>query len=626
MVQGGPVSALAAIFHRDGAPADAADVERMLAAQRERGPDTQRVLCSGAVALGHGLLATTPEDRLAPQPFSADGGALVVTLDGRIDNRDEIADALDPALRGAPDVQVVAAAYSAWDAGFTAQLLGDFAVIVWDARRRELVLARDAVGTRPLYHRDDGRAIRCASHPEALFAGTKDRPAPSFEAMALFLAERHVERAGTLLRGVEALAPGATLRIGASTSRRTAWTWPPAVRPLRLGSPIEYEERLTTTLRAAVRARLRAEGPIAAHVSGGLDSSAIASLATHLTREQGTAAPMLVRCTFPGLACDESPYSQAVADHLGLPITDVTMPGDLAAFAPEPARAPRLHLANPVSHMLVRTIEAAKAHGARVTLTGAGSDQLLQPTGFELADALLRGDVRAVLRWSGIREAPLSFAPYRRLLRQGVGRAMPERVRTAARSLLGRRAALPSWMTPAAVEAARSSAPLLDPELAATFPRLPARRLVTQLAWDADYSYSLVLAGEVAAAHGAELRHPFFDRRVIELLLSFPAEVRADTPPPKALLRRAMRGLLPERVVARESPAEFSPLVQTTLVDAHGERLAELITRGRLVDLGLVIPDAAAATIAQARRGDAEVLREVVSLAALEIWLRQLQG
>lgn len=620
------MSALAALFHRDGAPADAGPVKRMLDAQRERGPDAQRVVCAGEVALGHGLLATTPEDNLAEQPFRSGDGALVIALDGRIDDRDEIAGALGAALRGAPDVEVVAAAYAAWGAGFTERLLGDFAVIVWDARRRELVLGRDPVGARPLYHRDDGRTIRCASHPSALFAGTEARPAPSFEAMALFLAERYVERSGTLIQGVKALPPGATLRIGATSSRVSAWSWPAVRSPLKLRSPAEYEERLAGTLRAAVRDRMRAAGPIAAHVSGGLDSSSVASIAAGVARERGEAAPLLVRCVFPGLACDESAFSQAVADHLGLPITSVAMPGDLAPYAPDPERAPRLHLANPVSRMLVRAIEAMKERGARVTLTGAGSDQLLQPTGFELADAIGRGDGRAVLRWSGLRDAPLSLAPFRRIVRMGLGRMLPDRARSAVRALLGRRDALPSWMTPAAALAARDGAPSLDPALAAAFPRLPARRLVTQLAWDADYSFSLVLADQIAAAHGAELRHPFFDRRVIELLLSFPDEERADGPPPKALLRRAMRGLLPATVAERASAAEFSPLVRAALVEPHGERLAALLARGRLGDLGLVDPAAAAATVEKARRGDGDVLREVVTLAALELWARQLAG
>lgn len=617
------VSALAAIFHRDGAPADEGAALRMLAAQGGRGPDAQRTWSAGEVALGHGLLATTPEDLAARQPFCAEGGSIAVVLDGRIDNRDEIADATGAALGTAPDVEVAAAAYAAWGAGFTERLLGDFAVIVWDARRRELVLGRDAVGARPLYYRDDRRTVRCASHPLALFAGTGDTPAPSFEAMALFLAERYVERTGTLIEGVHALAPGATLRIGATSSRLSAWSWPSVVRPVRLRSPAEYEERLRVTLHAAVRSRMRAQGPIAAHVSGGLDSSTVASIATHVAREGGTEPPVLLRCTFPGLSCDESAYSQAVADHLGLPITSVPMPGDLAAYAPDPERAPRLHLANPVSRMLVRMIEAGRERGIRVTLTGAGSDQLLQPTGFELADALVRRDARAALRWSGLAGAPLSLAPYRRIVRQ-LGWALPERARAAARALLGRRPWVPSWMTPAAALAARRAGPILDPALAEAFPRLPARRLVTQLAWDADYAYSLVLADGIAAACGAELRHPFFDRRVIELLLSFPAEERADSPPPKALLRRAMRGALPEAVRSRTSAAEFSPLVMAALVHPHGERLAELVRRGRLAQVGLVDPEAAAATVERARRGDVEVLREVVSMAALELWLIQL--
>lgn len=639
------MSALAASLHRDGAPAGTSTVAQMLAAQRARGPDAQRTFAEGSVALGHGLLATTPEDTLAPQPFAAQGGAIVVALDGRIDNRDEIAGLLRAPLGTAADVEVVAAAYAAWGAELTARLIGDFALIVWDARRRELVLARDPTGARPLYHRETGATVLCASHPAALFAGAEERPRPDFEAMARFLAERYVEQPRTLVEGMRALPAGATLRIGARAPRLAAWSWPRLLRPLDL-RPGEHEERLAETLVTAVRCRLRAAGPIAAHVSGGLDSSAVAALAARELRADGRGPPLLVRCTFPGLACDESEHSQAVADHLGLPIQSAVMPGELADYAPDPGLAPRLHPANPVSMMLVRAIaEARDRGGARVTLTGAGSDQLLQPTGFELADALLRGDARAAARWAGLSEAPLSRATCRRLLRAGVGRALPEQVRAAARRLLGVREALPSWMTPRAREAI-GAARALDPTLARAVPRLPARRLVTQLAWDADYTYSVTVADGIAAAHGAELRHPFFDRRVIELLLSIPGDLRADSPPPKALLRRALnvfdtggepRGalstgrsrderarLLPSRVLDRAGAAEMSPLVKVALVDAHGDALAAMMARARLADLGLIDPAEAAATIERARRGDVWVLREVVTLTSLEIWLRQL--
>ena len=617
------MSALGVLFQRDGAPVDAAGaVARALEAQEARGPDARRVWSGDGVAIGHGLLATTPEDDLAPQPLCAEGG-LVVALDGRLDNRVELAAALGVAERGASDAALAAAAHARWGEAFDEHLIGDFAVVVWDARRRALVGARDVVGARPLYYRESRGALVCGSSPWALFAATGEAPIPSFEAMALFLVERQVERPETLFEGVRALVPGGSLRATAGATYVAGSDWPAPVRRSGLRSARERTEALGATLREAVRARMRARGPVAVHVSGGIDSSSVAALAAGIAREGGEEPPMLVRCVFPGLACDESAFSQAVADHVGLPIASVTMPGELGEYLPDAASLPRGALENPVSHMLTGMIDLALGRGARVTLTGAGSDQFLQPTGLELASVLLRGDVRGALVMSGVAGAPLSAGAYARLLRKGVARALPERLRRTVRGLRRREEGAPAWMTARARQVVRGAGEPWADE-ARVFPSPAVRRLAARLAWDADDAYSLVLADRIAAARGAELRHPFFDRRVIELLLSFPDEERAASPPEKVLLRRAMGGALPRAVAERTSAAEFSPFVHAALVEPHAERLAALIRSGRLADEGLVDPDAAADRVLSART-DAEALREVVSLLSLELWLRQVR-
>ncbi len=675
-----------AILRRDGAPADPALARAALEAQRARGPEARRVWSEGPAAIGHGLLATTPEDDLAPQPFSAAGGAVVVALDGRLDNTAELAEATGLRESGTSDVELVAAAYAKWGATFAHRLLGDFAIVLWDARRREMLCARDPLASRPLYVRADHRVVLCASEPRALFraaaratgaiaptgagsatgtgeiaeagdarqprfdaeagdarqprfdAEAGDAPQASFDAMALLLAERYVERRFTLIRGVEAILPGGTLVLSADRgdARTIPPSWPGPLHASPLRSAGEHEEALRATLREAVRARLRAKGRVAIHVSGGLDSSAVAALAVEITRARGEAPPLLVRCVFPGLSCDESEMSQAVADHLGLPIESVEMPGDLADFAPDPR--PDRPWENPIAMMLVRMSARTNALGARVTLTGAGSDQLLFPTGLEIQGALLRGDARRALDLAGILVSPLDPAAYARLLRDGVGRALPTPVRRAIRRLRGKDDGLPAWMTEAARGAVRRSEEAAaasrrhlgfpGPAAAPSTRRLgspspAARQLVMRIAGDADYAYSMVLADRIAGASSADMRHPFFDRRVIDLLLSFLDDVRSAGPPPKALLRRAMGTALPEVVRERRSAAEFSVLVRRALVLPYGERLAAIVRDGRLTGAGLIDGPRAAEAILRARTDDATI-REVMMLASLEMWLRSL--
>jgi asparagine synthase (glutamine-hydrolysing) len=642
------MSAIAALLDRRGAPVKVEAATRMLEAERARGPETSRVWAEGSVAIGHGLLAVTPEDYLAPQPIALDGGALVVALDGRIDNRDEIAEGLDLPSNGAGDMtdaELLARAYARWGEGASGRAAGDFAAVLWDARAQALVGMRDPLAGRPFYYRVDGRAFRCASSPWALFAGTEDVPAPDLDAVALFLIERFDERSFTLFQGVRALEPGATLRVTSASLRVTPSSWLRRVEPLALRTSAEYEERFLAALREAVRARMRARGRVAVHVSGGVDSSSVAALATEIARERGERPPLLVRCLFPGLPCDERPYSDALAAHLGTPIESVVLPGDLASFAPDPARIPRGVIWNPIPVMLTRLIDLAKERGIRVTLGGAYSDQLLLPTGFELADALLHLDLPAIAELSGLRASSrcaafgagyasgafsgdrasaLSVAPLRRIVREGAVRALPPRFRRAVRSLLHRPDGLPGWLTPSAAAAVRRLAKVPPDLRDGDFPGLSARKLATMIAHDADYSFSNALVDPLVAARGADLRSPFFDRRVVELLLSFPGEQRAAAPPFKALLRRAMGASLPAVVRDRVGGAEFSPFVQRAFVEPHGARVAEMLRGGRLGAAGVIDPVAAAAVVERART-DASVVREVLMLASMELWMRQVQ-
>ncbi|MFO0589471.1 MAG: asparagine synthase-related protein [Polyangiaceae bacterium] len=621
------MSALAALLHLSGGSADPDAVRSALEAQAPRGPEARRTWAEGPIALGHGMLATTPEDDFAPQPFVTRDGSAVVLLDGRIDNRDEIAQITGVREDRAADVELVAAAYARFGDRFAQQLLGDFAVIVWDARRREMLCAKDPLASRSLYVRATKEAIRCASEPLALFAKgfaeADARPRPRFDSMARLLVEQHVEERATMLEDVETIPAGGTRIFGADgRSRSIAPAWPRGVAPSRLRTAAEHEEALRAALIEAVRVRMRAKGRVAIHVSGGLDSSSVAALAAEIARGRGEAPPLLVRCVFPGLSCDESEMSQAVADHVGLPIESVTMPGDPADFAPAPSRGrPYEH---PISMMLVRLMTRTNELGARVTLTGAGSDQFLFPTGLEMQGALRRGDVVRALAIAGVTSAPLSPRSYVKLAREGVMRALPIAWRRAVRRWRGLGDGLPTWMTEAARAAVRRSwepAPSRVADL--DFPSPASRDLASRIAGNVDYSYSLVMADRIAGHCSAEMRHPFFDPRVIDLLLSFPDDVRSAGPPPKLLLRRAMGPALPEVVRDRRSAAEFSVLVRRALVEPHGETLAAMLRHGRLVEEGLVDGAGAAAAVDRARTEDGEAIRDVMMLAWLEMWLRE---
>src|SRR5664279_3722444 len=154
------MTAIAGLWRFDGRP-DAADgCARMLAAQEMYGPDARGEWSEGGIALGRRLMRLLPEDKFDRQPLIGGGGQYVLVADLRLDNREELAAALqipDAMARGMCDAAILLAAFERWEEACVDHLIGDYAFALWDKNRRRLLLARDPLGTQPLhYHRGNG--------------------------------------------------------------------------------------------------------------------------------------------------------------------------------------------------------------------------------------------------------------------------------------------------------------------------------------------------------------------------------------------------------------------------------------------------------------------------------------
>lgn len=389
-----------------------------------------------------------------------------------------------------------------------------------------------------------------------------------------------------------------------------------------------HAKRVRAALDAAVRDRLFGVDRAAVLLSGGFDSSSIVGALGALVRDDPTiAAPVLIRATFPGLPCDEAAFSDAVAQHWGFPLRSIAMPGDVAAYAPERSGSPAGVPFTPFVRMLEALFGAARDAGTPVVLTGHGADLLQYRTGFEVVDALWRGDFAAAWRLTDIalplaRSANAGSGSWRRL-RSDLVRAIPRAARDRIRALRGRQfMGFPSWLTPAAARAAADVAEAEAPPDVA-MPSRTAAFLWRELLGGTDTTYGTAADALIARACGVTLRSPFCDLRVIDAFLEAPDEWRAGIAQHKPLLRRAMGSDLPPAVRDRAGFAEFSSFLDAALVGPHAEAWIPWIEDGRLAALGLIEPRKAAATLRAARR-DYALLREVVTLTALEALLRRM--
>lgn len=279
------MTAIAGTWHFCGARDVAQDCARMLAAQSIYGLQGEGRWAEGTIALGRRLARLLPEDCYDTQPLHGRISPFVVVADLRLDNRGDLVAELGlstAAARTMCDAALLLAAFERWDEDCCDHLIGDFAFALWDPSARRLVLARDMVGSRPLHFHRGKTFFAFASMPKGLHALADVPRVADEERAAEFLALMPQYGSRSFFQGIERVEPGQIVTVTPAGIRmRRHWTW--QGRTLALRSPDDYVEALRHHLDQAVRSQLRgAEGRVAATLSSGLDSSAVATTAARL--------------------------------------------------------------------------------------------------------------------------------------------------------------------------------------------------------------------------------------------------------------------------------------------------------------------------------------------------------
>jgi asparagine synthase (glutamine-hydrolysing) len=549
--------------------------------------------------------------------------ALRIAADARIDNPRELEAELGRDVAELDDPSLILRAYRRWGVDCAARLLGDFAFVIADSQSRTLYLARDVFGIRPLYYHADASGFRCASSMQALLAEVSS--APNLDQVALYIAQEFTEADETLYRDVRALPPATWMMVSRGSMRlRRYWEADPW-RRLAGNDSEETSMLLREALGEAVRCRMPARERVAVLVSGGLDSATVAGQCeTQRRMGHGPDEPTVVaHVRFPGMPCDESSYSDAIAAHWSLPRIETSPLSD-----PEVTR-PRLEGVDPDLYydprlgMWCQILAAVRKEGIETVLTGEGGDWILRGTGAEWADDLRRGRLAKLARESGVGAAPWRRSRWRALWSGAVGPWLPPTPFDVGRSMRDhgdREVFAPSF----AELVAQSRVDRRRRDAAIDAPDAVTRELCAGLRAPPE-PQGVAWIDRLAAGQDVEIRHPFLDRRVVELLLAVPHAERhvVGRDKPKPILRRAARDLVPESVLGRQDSAEYSCYFREALNQRHRGALTELFQRSRLVEAGVVARE-------QGRKlsvADPTAMRAVIRVAhlvAMEIWLRQV--
>lgn len=363
---------------QQGRPPQPDELAAMVQALQHRGPDGNGTHIDGNVGFAHARLSII-DLAGGHQPIHNETRDVWITFNGEIFNHIELRRDLERrghAFYTHSDTEVIVHLYEQHGDDFVQHLNGQFAIALWDARAKRLVLARDRTGIRPLFHATVNGRLLFASEAKALFAvqGVPRRLDP------LALAEVFTFWAPvgsrSVFEGVQSLPPGHIMVMqGGKTSTRCYWDWDFPTEPIDEGgrSAGDYADELRELMIDAVRLQLRADVPVGAYLSGGLDSSIITSLIHNFTD-----TPLRTfSVTFEDDEFDESAHQQQLVDYLGTQHSQVRCTrADIAAAFPRAlwhAEAPILRTA-PTPLMLL----SASVHeqGYKVVLTGEGADEV----------------------------------------------------------------------------------------------------------------------------------------------------------------------------------------------------------------------------------------------------------
>lgn len=602
-------------------------LRRMIDAIRHRGPDDSGIYADDRVGLAHARLSVIDPPGGA-QPMATASGDLHIVYNGEVFNFQTLRSDLEARghrFRTRSDTEVLLRGYAAWGEGMVDRLNGQFAFAIYDRRAQSVFLARDRFGIAPLFYAVSGGDLYFASETKALLASGEVEASldpTGLDQVFTFMAARPPR---TPLRGVSALEPGccALWRDGRLSKRRYyALDYPEA------GAETENAvERLDELLRSAVSLRLLADVPVGAYLSGGLDSSVVAALASAHAAD----ALRTFSVAFDDPQFDESAHQDAVARHVGSRhVVRRIRTADIARVFPDViwhAETPVLRTAPAPLYLLS---QLTREQGIKVVLAGEGADELF--AGYDLfKDTTVR---LFCLRQPDSASRPRLFErlyPY-------VG-ARERRGEFWARYFLSAgspadplfshlpRFRLTGWIKHFYTAEFRASLEGTDPladlrdELPAAFMRWSPLARATYLEIVTLLSpYLLAAQGDrMAMAHGVEARVPYLDHRVFEFAARLPTRSKLRGLRDKDILRRWATRLLPSAVASRPKQPYRAP-------DVAPEQVMHLLDAASLERTGIFDPRAVAGLLRRCRRAPAFSEREAQALVAIlstQIWHAQ---
>ncbi len=561
------MSGIGGIFNREQRELDPQQLSAMGKALAHRGPDGITVRSVQYAGLLHCMLHDTPESLFESLPAQSPEGRLLITRHGRIDNRDELRDALSwtRPLSTTADSALILAAYEKWGRDCVHHLLGDFSFAIVDSARRTVFCARDHMGIKPFYYFLNSSVFAFASEIKGLFAVQGCDTAINEDRIADYLSCVITENSSTFYTNIFRLPPGHFLEVTPEKQFIEQY-WQPHPVKLHCANDTEYREQFHDIFQEAVRCRLRSAYPVGSLLSGGLDSSSIVCMAAGPLQKQ-LPGPLH---TFSGVfdtitECDEREYFQEIIKRYeviphSVPVDEID-PGIAydATFhsSDEPFFGPHLFMIRELA------ILAAKK-GVRVLLDGHDGDSAISHGTGVLSEYLLQGHwfrLAQECRAIGNHSFRKSLRMFLKVVKATVscritpffpGGVLPGEIPERLSNLN------PSFIRQNAIRDRLLLAAASKPRFGQDAFSHHRNTIMQPL-----HSIALELLEGLCICNNIISRYPFFDKRVIEFCLSLPSEMKFHNGYNRHIIRTSLNNVLPERICTRRDKTNFAASLTT---------------------------------------------------------------
>lgn len=570
--------AIAGIVHKSDAPVSAVELDRAVDLAAHRGPDGRGTFRSRNLGLGHRRLAIVDLSDDGLQPMHYAEGLLTLTFNGEIYNYLELRKELSArgvSFRTQTDSEVILAAYSEWGADCVSRFNGMWAFAIYDAARNQIFLSRDRFGVKPLFFIDEPGTFAFASEIGQLLPLLGPRPT-DLDRVRCFLLTGGLDLDNhTFFGGISKLPAGSSAIYDLVSHRLSIQSYY-SLRARPDFQSLDDHDALklfACTLEDSVKLRLRSDVLVGTCLSGGLDSSSIATLASNLVGSKGPTSFNAITAISEDKTTDETPFARSVVEHSHLDWVRVKPSyQDFTDSLPSIVVAQQEPFGGPSLTMQYFVMKAARENGIKVLLDGQGGDETL--LGYE---KYYYTYLRQLLRdagWSGVFAGIAS-------LRVANGRLG---ISGLAKYVLGARfstlRAFGHWREqPYLSGITRSPAHITDFARRANEPF----RLQTLEIESTNLPVLLRYEDRNSMHHGVEARLPFLDYRLVELSLSLPVRQKIRNGWTKWILRRAMDGRMPAEVVWRRNKYSFNAPDNIWLRKHSGE-MKDQISNSSLIE------------------------------------------